>query len=214
MKKRVKYLSSNSYETLNQLGDRTQNVWFTFHGIGYLSRYFLSHFKQLPADENYFIAPQAPSKYYLDTKYSKVGASWLTKEDTEAEIENVLAYLDAVWNSENKNADVNLFVLGYSQGVSVAARWVGRRKIRCKKLILYAGGIPAEFEASDFDFLPDDTEVYMIYGNQDPYLSDSRLEKEERRFEELFGAKGRRIVFHGGHELKPDVLLQTIQTET
>ena len=210
MKKRVKYLSSNSYETLNEVGDNTRNIWFTLHGIGYLSRYFLSHFKQLPLEENYIIAPQAPSKYYLDNKYSKVGASWLTKEDTEQEIENVLSYLDAVWELEQEVMDANLFVLGYSQGVSMAARWVGRRKINCKKLILYAGGIPSELRASDFDFLSDETEVIMVYGDQDPFLTDSRLQKEESRFEELFGARGRRIVFEGGHELLPAVLQQII----
>lgn len=80
--KRVFYRTSNSFETCNALTDRTKNVWIALHGMGYLSRYFLRSFQSLNPVENYIIAPQAPSKYYLKNDFKYVGASWLTKEDT------------------------------------------------------------------------------------------------------------------------------------
>ena len=180
--------------------------------MGYLSRYFLSHFKGLPADKHYVIAPQAPAKYYMNMQFTKVGASWLTKEETKTEIENLLSYLDAVWEAEGGTKDLELCVLGFSQGLSIASRWVARRKIACNKLIFYAGGIPAELEKSDFDFLADDTDIYMIYGDQDSFLTPERLVKEQQRYKELFRNKGRMIVFEGGHEMKPAILSELINT--
>ena len=65
IEKQVSYNTTNTYSTLNTLTDKTKNVWFVCHGIGYLSRYFLKYFDELNSDENYIIAPQAHSKYYL-----------------------------------------------------------------------------------------------------------------------------------------------------
>src|SRR5690606_32287414 len=97
-----------------------RNVWFACHGMGYLSRFFIRHFKSLNAEENYIIAPQSPSKYYLKTDYKNVGAGWLTKENTIVETENIMRYFDAILEHEQFSENENLIFLGYSQGVSVA----------------------------------------------------------------------------------------------
>lgn len=81
--KQVSYNITNSYCTLNERTSKTKNVWIVFHGIGYLSKYFLKYFKGLDPEENYIIAPQAASKYYLNGKYTHVGASWFTKDNTQ-----------------------------------------------------------------------------------------------------------------------------------
>ena len=94
--KEITYTTRNSYSTLNTLTERTKNVWFVFHGMGYLSRYFLRYFKHLNAEENYIIAPQAPSKYYIQPKMH-VGANWLTRDNTESGMQNILNYFDAVF---------------------------------------------------------------------------------------------------------------------
>ena len=209
MKKQVSYTTVKTYETMNELGVNTKNIWFLFHGIGYLSRYFLKHFNGLAKDENYFIAPQAPSKYYLNNEYKNVGASWLTKEETELEIENLLAYLDQVHLAEN-SPEKQLVVFGYSQGVSIAARWVARRKVPCKKLIFYAGGLPNELNAEDFEFLGDQTDIVMIYGDEDPYLIPKRLDGEKEKLNLLFGGRARTVVFKGGHELVPNEIFKVL----
>ncbi len=90
MTKNVEYTSTNTYSTLNNLTSETKTVWLVCHGIGYLSRYFIRLFDSLDPQKNYIIAPQAPSKYYKDDNYRKVGASWLTKENTLIDTQNVL----------------------------------------------------------------------------------------------------------------------------
>ena len=106
--KEVSYRTVNSYSTLNERSDKTRNVWVVFHGIGYLSRYFLKYFRQLNHEKNYLIALQAPSKYYLNGKYEHVGASWATRENTETDIKNVLAYLDEIYIEEDLRHAPNL----------------------------------------------------------------------------------------------------------
>ena len=183
--KQVSYQISNTYSTLNERTSKTKNIWLVCHGIGYLSRYFIRHFQHLNKEENYIIAPQAQSKYYLSNKYTHVGASWLTRENTEAEIGNMLNYLDAVYEAENLSETSNLIILGYSQGVSVATRFVARRKISCGRLILHSGRVPKELQPKDFEFLKN-TPVFYIYGTEDEYLKKGIVEVEEKRLKELF----------------------------
>ncbi|WP_150451803.1 alpha/beta hydrolase [Arenibacter lacus] len=210
--KEVTYTSTNTYLTLNTLSDNTKNVWIVLHGIGFLSRYFINYFKGLPENENYIIAPQAPSKYYLGNNYKHVGASWLTKEKTTLETGNVLRYLDQVLINEQVPEDCRLIVLGFSQGVSVATRWVAKSKIPCNELILYAGGIPAELSPEDFEFLmPSNPEIKIVVGDSDQFLSPERMAKEHLRIESLFKGKAKLVPFEGGHEVKRTVINQLIQ---
>ena len=203
--KQVSYQITNTYSVLNRFTEKTKNVWLVCHGIGYLSRYFIRHFNHLDADENYIIAPQAQSKYYLKSDYRHVGASWLTKENTESEIENVLNYLDEVFMEENLSKAPNLIVLGYSQGVSVATRYLAQRKINCAQLILHSGKVPAELTAKDFAFLKD-TKVTYLYGTQDEYLKKGIIEVEETRLKSLFPYNFELQTYDGGHEFNTDII--------
>ena len=207
MEKQVSYNVTNTYTTLNDLTPKTRNVWIVLHGIGYLSRYFLKYFDELPPDENYIIAPQAPSKYYLDKKYKYVGASWLTKENTVLEIDNVLAYLDEVYKTENIPSRCQLLIFGFSQGVSIAARWVAKRQLKCDQLVLYAGEVPHELTATDFKFLGNNkTKITVIVGNKDEYLTEQRLKEISNSIQVVFEARAEQLVFEGGHEVKKEII--------
>jgi len=203
--KEITYTTSNSYSTLNQLTEHTKTVWLVCHGMGYLSRYFLKYFKDLNAEENYIIAPQAPSKYYIQPKMH-VGANWLTRDATEAGMENILNYFDAVLASENIPKTLNLIVFGYSQGVSVALRYISKRKIQCSQLVIHSGGIPKELTAQDFKYLFEDTIVKLIYGTKDQYLDAARIEHESERAHALFGDSVSLLPFEGKHEVNVDYI--------
>lgn len=203
----VTYTTKNTYTTLNSLNPKTKNVWVVFHGIGYLSRYFLKYFNELNEEENYIIAPQAPSKYYLNDTYRHVGASWLTKEDTQQETENLIQYIDAVLLAESIPEHCKLIVFGFSQGVSIATRWVAQQKIRCDKLLLYAGGLPSELSPEGFEHLStNETEVTIILGNKDVFITADRLVDEKKKATSLFKGRAKAIHFKGGHEVKKDII--------
>ena len=203
----VAYETINSYHTLNQYTQNTENVWLVCHGMGYLSRYFIKHFNGLNAAENYVIAPQAPSKYYLKDDYKHVGASWLTREDTQTEISNVMQFLNAVCTSEGLFDDCRPILFGFSQGVSIVMRWLVRSQITCSKIVLYAGSIPNEIQPEDLAFIDyEKTKVFVVYGDNDKFLTAERIENENHKIRTLFGGKAQTIRFKGGHEIVPELL--------
>ncbi len=202
--KEINYQHTNSYSTLNTLSDRTKTIWFVCHGMGYLSRYFLKYFKGINAEENYIVAPQAVSKYYQGKNFKHVGASWLTKENTKAETKNVLTYLKTVFDAEVDISKHNVIVLGYSQGVSIASRFVAHYKIQCDQLVLHSGGLPKELEVSHLSYLK--AKVSMIYGDKDQYITNERLEYESDRAKTLFGNDVNIITFEGVHEMNTKII--------
>ena len=202
--KEISYTTTNSYSTLNTLTKSTKNVWFVCHGMGYLSRYFLKYFKGLNLDENYIIAPQASSKYYIQPGFKHVGTSWLTKENTVKDTENVMRNFDAIFEAENIPDYINLIVFGYSQGVSVAMRYVAKRQFQCAQLVLHSGGIPKELQAEDFTFL--NAKVSLICGTHDDYLNEERLQSETKKAQDLFNNQLHVIMFDGKHEVNVDII--------
>ncbi len=208
----ISYTHNNSYTTLNTLSAKTKYVWLAFHGMGHLSRYFIKHFEGLNPIENYIIAPQAPSKYYQDKRFKYVGASWLTRESTTIEKENVLNYVDAVWEHEKKQwqqLDVDVILMGFSQGVSIVSRWASSRKIECTQLMLHSGGIPTELVRSDFEYLSPTTRVHYLFGNKDEYYNEARHTEEQLKGNRLFGDRLEVKVFDGIHEVS-DAEIQSL----
>jgi predicted esterase len=177
-----------------------------FHGIGYLSRYFLRYFKDWDANENYFIAPQAPSLYYLSDAYKHIGACWLTREHTGMQMENLMNYLDVLHERETLNEAGRLCLLGYSQGVSVLCRWVAKRKLKCSRLILFAGRVPDELQPQDFAHLDPKTRVEVIIGGRDPFLERESWQFMQARLRSLFGDRLVITEFDGGHEFRPSMV--------
>jgi predicted esterase len=203
IEKEVSYTITNSYSTLNTLTSKTKNVWFVCHGLGFLSRYFIQYFNELNPDENYIIAPQAQSKHYLKNQYKHVGASWLTKEKTQKEIPNVLNYLNSVYNTEQIPNNLNVIILGFSQGVSIATRWIAQHTIKCNTLVLYAGKVPREFSSDDFKHIPS---IKLIVGDKDEYVTPGVLESEKEYSDALFEKRIEYITFDGKHEMKRELI--------
>lgn len=204
MKKEVSYQTTKSYHTLNTFKSNTQNVWFVCHGLGQLSRYFMNHFSNLSPDNNYIIAPQAPSKFYLSTKSGRVGACWLTKEETELEQQNILQYFENILTTE-KPAQPNI-ILGFSQGVSVALRYLKHRKIDVNHILIMSGKIPEELTTEDFNFLSKHTKVWLTYGLDDPLLTDDIIQNEILKSNQLFGNRVDIIPFSGVHEINTELI--------
>ena len=206
IEKKVLYTTTNTYHTLNSYSKKTKNIWLVFHGMGYLSKYFIRYFSELSSEENFIIAPQAPSKYYMGENFKHVGGSWLTRENTIEDTKNILNYVDTVFETEKPEEMTNFIVLGYSQGVSIATRWLASRKIQCNHLLLHSGGIPIELKPEDFEYLNNHTEVTYLYGNKDQYITEAKKTEESLKGTKLFGDRLKVVVFNGIHEVNTDFI--------
>lgn len=188
MVRTVSYEHTNSYEVLFPVTSTTQNIWICFHGLGYLAKFFKRYFEGFDSKLNAVIVPQAPSKFYLGKEFKHVGASWLTRLETEQEMKNNLNYIDQIFEQENLHADSRIVLMGYSQGVSIATRFLKHYAQPVKALIMHSGSIPAELDQSDGElFRSLISRTIHIAGTEDEYLNDDVIEREEAKIDLLFG---------------------------
>lgn len=202
------------YFKLGEINDQTKAVWFVMHGYGQLAQYFLPKFKSLVAHNICVIAPEGLSHYYVEdastrskTGNTRVGASWMTRENRLMDIENYLTYLDSVFTKETgltKNLDITL--LGFSQGAATASRWALSNSIYFRRLILWAGILPPDMNFEKGKQLLKEKEVLVVYGNQDPFLNESRF-GEMRNLSGKLHLTPRQLVFDGAHEIHEPTLL-------
>ncbi len=207
MTKTASYSHENSYETINQLTENTQNIWVCFHGLGYLARYFKKYFEQLDSESNYVIVLQAPAKYYQDKNFKHVGASWLTRVDTQQEIQNNFNYINAVLEKENLLGDERMVLFGYSQGVSIATRYLLNYNKSIKALILHSGSIPVEHDEEDGTrFRQLANRIIHISGKRDEYATEQKIKEEAVKIERLFGTDCEKHRPDIAHEIHVELL--------
>lgn len=95
---KLSYAATASYEIAGAPLSEAREIWLVCHGYGQLARHFIRRFDVLPADCA-VVAAQGLSRFYLDHHtgtYKQVGASWLTRDEREMDLANMLAYLSAL----------------------------------------------------------------------------------------------------------------------
>jgi predicted esterase len=196
------------YYSLGELSDQTRNIWIVLHGYGQLAGYFIRHFKNILNDHNFIVAPEALSRYYVNEATGRVGASWMTKEDRENEINDYLLYLDNILGSLNVKIPKNckIHVLGFSQGAATACRWTMATATPVKTLICWAGFFPPGMKWDSPKYLNDQLETYLLYGNQDEYVNDTMRVQIENLVKSL-QKKPNIITFEGRHEIVGETLI-------
>ena len=190
------------FYTLGELNDQTKKIWFVIHGYGQLSQYFIKKFNQIVDNETFIVAPEAPARFYLDANYSRVGASWTTRELRDFDKKDNNNFLNQVYNILMKDADlskVDVNILGFSQGCATACRWVGDGHIKCNRLLLWAGffsnGIREVIEPKQLENI----ETYYIYGDKDEYLIAYPEISEKFRAGMIADINPKIVCFEGKH---------------
>lgn len=211
MQKTINLTLTASYETYGTLTKSTETIIVAFHGYGQLAKYFIRKFDFLDKSKYYVIAPQGLSKFYLKN-HTRVGASWMTKEDRELDLKNQLHYVQTVFETETKNIDWStkkLVVLGFSQGTATASRWVTTHQVLFDKFIAWGGQLAYELTASDFEFMKSNVETVGLLGDNDQFYNGDNVEKMENMFKTVF-PKGEYRIFEGKHEIIKEVLKEVL----
>src|SRR5258708_20079391 len=142
---------SARYFTLGDSSRGVGEVWFVCHGYGQLASRFLEKVRVLDDGRRYLVAPEGLSRFYLSESPTerRVGASWMTREDRLAEIEDYVPYLDAVYAEVFGSLDrarATAHALGDSQGASTASRRVSMGKANFDCLPFSASGVPPHLD--------------------------------------------------------------------
>jgi len=216
------------YYLSREPGPEIRELWIALHGHGQLARAFAKQCAVIEAPHRLVAVPEALNRYYIGDpavqqttqSVAKMGATWMTREDREAEIADYVGYLD-VLHADLRNGlaaagaaeDVALHVLGFSQGVSTALRWISLGSLgthRPARAILWAGSVPPELTAEQLRAATAGVRTTLVAGTRDEFataervaaiekiLSDANVEFDTRRFD-------------GGHRLD-DAMLQELST--
>lgn len=198
---RIRAARSARYFTLGRL-DR--EVWFVLHGYGQLAARFLRHFEPIDDGTRLIVAPEGLSRFYLteDPTERRVGATWMTREDRLAEIDDYVQYLDAVYLDALEQLDrsrVTVVVLGFSQGAATACRWATLGASRIDRLIVWGGEVPPDLDMTRA------LRPALVYGSNDEYFTAKVIAATEERLRAL-GIPYDLVPFEGGHEIDPGIL--------
>lgn len=198
------------YCTLGELTNKTQEVWFVCHGYGQLAPYFIKKFEPIASETRLIVAPEALSRFYLEGFSGRVGATWMTREERTAEIEDYVNYLNLLYDAILGNTDTNhlkINILGFSQGTATVCRWVMNQHIKFDRLILWAGYFANGIEDVIAPQLLSNKEVVLVYGTQDEFLKQIDVVKYEANIRQNI-PQLRVITFEGGHTVEAEALLK------
>ena len=202
---------SARYYQSGPVGASTRHVWFVCHGYGQLAAYFTRHFAFLTEADPaaVVVAPEGLSRFYLNGTDGRVGASWMTRDDRLAEIDDHVAFLDqlAAQVLAGASPGVHITVLGFSQGTATVGRWLARASFRPAHLVLWAGGFPEDVAPAAARQLLAGLDLTLVVGTHDDYVSPLQAQAQLQQLRASGGAP-RLLTFEGRHELNADVLRQ------
>lgn len=189
-----------------------KNIWFVLHGYGQLASDFIDIFSGLSTKDHLFIAPEALSRFYIEGFDGKIGASWMTREEREKDIEDYIKYLNNLYEEivGDKKESINLHVLGFSQGAATATRWLAFGQANIKSLFLWSGLFPPDVPFNVKKELFEEAKIFLVYGDHDKFMNLEKIKKRKTIIDNE-GISYEEIIFKGRHELKPDLLKKIIR---
>lgn len=203
------------YYLSGEPGAKIQDVWFVCHGYGELARDFISEFDPIVTDTRLIVAPEGLSRYYLPSApgfhsaESKVGVTWMTREDRDHEIADYVAYLDALYDEifrTVKRENVTVTVVGFSQGGATANRWVTRGRVRTNRLIMWGALLASDADLNHAATFFRDVDLTIVYGTRDQYADQGMIADYQKLLSEKL-IPFKLVTFNGGHRMDRDTLL-------
>lgn len=191
--------------------DRAPVAWIALHGYRQLAPWFLRHLRPLDDGTRLLIAPEGLNRFYVgdpDGRHgpgTRVGATWMTREDRDAEIADYIYYLDSLAEAVVPES-VPEVVLGFSQGAHTAARWILESARVPSAVLLWGEGFPHDVDRDALRAASGtSTRWILVRGRAD------RSRNPEREAAELALAKEAGLdlevrIHPGGHALDADLL--------
>ncbi|MEO7458396.1 MAG: hypothetical protein ABIY52_19205 [Gemmatimonadaceae bacterium] len=199
------------YYTLGPTHGFPRELWFVVHGYGQLARRFIQDFAPLDDGTRLIVAPEALSRYYIDSiperrkqKEPRVGATWMTREFRDAEMADYVSYLDKVAHEirhQLSGASPRIVVVGFSQGAATVSRWLAASGVRAEQLVLWGGLIPPELDLAAWAERLQGAAITIVAGDQDEYVTTKVVAAEGERLSSS-GVKFSAMRYDGGHVIE------------
>jgi len=193
------------YETLNEERHPTK-ILFALHGYGQLAKFFIRKFTSI-SDDYLIVVPEGMHRFYLNGASGKVGASWMTKEARETDIQDNIDWLNALDREISTKFDITERVLlGFSQGGATAIRWKMNAQQPFDKTIIWASDFPPDMEPK-MDQLKGEANNHFVIGSEDEYFNDD----QQIKLISLYKSVDFKIsTYLGSHNIEVPMLLQLL----
>lgn len=184
-----------------------KTVCFALHGYGQFAKYFIRNFYSDDLSDILFVAPEGFHRFYLNGTKGRVGASWMTKEDRLNDISDYCHYLDELYKKLEPviiKAD-RVGILGFSQGVATACRWLTNSQFHFDFLVNWAGAFPPDLDLEKSIERMRQIKVEMLVGDNDEYITLEDFQKHVELLKER-GYPVNSRTFKGEHKIYPKPL--------
>jgi predicted esterase len=129
----------------------------------------------------------------------------MTRDERIADISDHLAYLNKWWQSLNVPATSVVTIVGFSQGVATASRWLASG-FAADKAIFHSGTLPSEWFNDSPEFSDRLKKVVSIRGNRDTLYTAEAHKSAATLFENL-GLTFETTEVEGAHKMKAEHLI-------
>ncbi len=219
MERHIQVKRTARYHLLGVEDGPVRETWFVLHGYQQLAGRFINRFRPLDDGTRRIVAPEALSRFYVSQELgrhgpaSKVGATWMTKEDRDHEIQDYVSYLDTLADhlAGGGAQSGRTTVLGFSQGVATAARWVALGAMRPDRLILWGDQVPPDLDLEAAASALKDVDVVLARGGRDPIFQDGAVSMDVDRLRSA-GIACRVAEYDGGHDVDQRLLKELAET--
>ena len=214
IKKTLQIEKKARYFLLGNPGNDTSIVWVVLHVYGMLSEFFIQKFKKLENKNTLILAPEALNRFYIDTNYGRVGASWMTKDERQDDIKENIKYLNILMDQIIKEIGHNRFkinVLGFSQGGATACRWLFKSGLKFENLIMWAGDIPKDTLTEENRLKWSDMNTHLVMGKKDELINEEMKAKFLKLVTD-YKLDYKLTLYDGDHRIYPDVLMELIKS--
>lgn len=198
-------------------------VWVALHGYGQLAEYFVRHLAPFAGAHRLVVAPEALNRFYLGSGEGgsnaerRVGATWMTREDRDAEIRDYVRWLDRALDDATAGFDpdrTRLCVLGFSQGAVTATRWLAARhrdgRPPAARLVLWGGELPHDLDLAAAADPLRATALALVVGDADPFVTEATVERQTARLDGA-GVPYAVVRYAGGHRLEREALARVLE---
>lgn len=217
------------FYTSGVAGADTREVWIVCHGYAQLARNFIRAFEPIAGASRLVVAPEALNRYYVErapgqsAQQARVGATWMTREDREHEIEDYIACLDAVaarvllevgGAADTRAAHavrvgaaadrrVRTVALGFSQGAATVSRWAARGTAHLDHVVLWGAGLAHELAPARGLFRG--AALTIAAGSTDRQFDEGAIARQLDGLRDT-GVEATLLRYEGGHRIEPAAL--------
>ncbi len=169
------------------------------HGFGQRADEFIKVFEMLPSHGILVAAPQAPHQFYPQFPARQVGFSWLTRYERDQSVADFIGYMRQfveLLRNEHDADLTRLYVLGFSQGVSMAYRFWIHGAAPVRGVVACSSDLPPDVAARLGAAPP--AKILLVHGRDDRIVPITKSRDAEATLR-THAIPVELIEFDGGH---------------